>query len=276
MIPQRNISLIANRLSKQGKRRIPEGVIERDYCIAWFLTALSRAKLTNTLVFKGGTALRRCYFKDYRFSEDLDFTLLKPLTLNDITQQLEPVFIELFNLSGIRFSFSRPEPARQNTHTFYLSYEGPLPATSKKEVKVDMTLKELLIFPVEQKKVINSYSEYSDLPDHAKVPTYALEEIATEKTIALLDPARNEPRDLYDLWYFLENGVVELDHLLPAIEEKMNFRGHQLKTLKDGLLAKEARYQKLWTTRLENQMTILPAYDDVFRSVKRAFRQIGI
>jgi predicted nucleotidyltransferase component of viral defense system len=30
--------------------------------------------LRDTLVFKGGTALKKCYFGDYRFSEDLDFT----------------------------------------------------------------------------------------------------------------------------------------------------------------------------------------------------------
>ena len=31
MIPQRNISLIANDLAADGGRRIPEAVIERDY-----------------------------------------------------------------------------------------------------------------------------------------------------------------------------------------------------------------------------------------------------
>lgn len=30
--------------------------------------------LRETLVFKGGTALRKCDFGDYRFSEDLDFS----------------------------------------------------------------------------------------------------------------------------------------------------------------------------------------------------------
>ncbi len=30
--------------------------------------------LRDTLVFKGGTALKKCYLGDYRFSEDLDFT----------------------------------------------------------------------------------------------------------------------------------------------------------------------------------------------------------
>lgn len=276
MIPQRNISLIANRLSKQGERRISESVIERDYCIAWFLAALSQAELHKKLVFKGGTVLRRCYFKDYRFSEDLDFTLLEQLSLDDIIQLLEPVFTETQHLSGIRFSFSRPEPPRQNTHTFYILYEGPLPVTSKKEIKVDMTIKELLVFPVEHKKILRSYPEYDDLPDNAKVSVYALEEIASEKVMAVLDSARNEPRDLYDLWYFLEQGVMELDHLLPAIEQKVRFRGNQLEKLKGSLLVKESRYQKLWAARLANQMTVLPPFEEVFRVVKRAFRQLGV
>ena len=55
MIPQRNISLLANRLYKEhGGRRIPEAVLERDYCLAWFLAGLSQSKLRDLLIFKGG------------------------------------------------------------------------------------------------------------------------------------------------------------------------------------------------------------------------------
>jgi predicted nucleotidyltransferase component of viral defense system len=45
--------------------------LERDYCLAWFLAGLSQSQLGKLLIFKGGTALKRCYFGDYRFSEDL-------------------------------------------------------------------------------------------------------------------------------------------------------------------------------------------------------------
>ena len=58
------------------RRRIPEAVLERDYCLAWFLVGLARSPLKEKLAFKGGTALRRCHFDYYRFSEDLDFTFL--------------------------------------------------------------------------------------------------------------------------------------------------------------------------------------------------------
>ena len=54
---------------------IPWHVIERDYLLSWILAGISQVPaLSDTLVFKGGTALRKCYFDDYRFSEDLDFT----------------------------------------------------------------------------------------------------------------------------------------------------------------------------------------------------------
>ena len=66
MIPQSNISLLSNRLAREGGRRIPEAVLERDYCLAWLLVGLSRSPLREQLVFKGGTALKRCYFGDYR------------------------------------------------------------------------------------------------------------------------------------------------------------------------------------------------------------------
>ena len=95
MIPQRNISLLSNRLAREGGRRIPEAVLERDYCLAWFLVGLSRSRVREKLVFKGGTALKRCYFGDYRFSEDLDFTLVEELPIEVILEALESVYDEV-------------------------------------------------------------------------------------------------------------------------------------------------------------------------------------
>lgn len=54
MIPQRNLSLLSNRLARAGGRRVVEAVLERDYCLAWFLVGLSRSPLREALVFKGG------------------------------------------------------------------------------------------------------------------------------------------------------------------------------------------------------------------------------
>ena len=54
---------------------LPWEVLERDYLLSWVLAGIARTPaLRDSLAFKGGTALKKCYFRDYRFSEDLDFT----------------------------------------------------------------------------------------------------------------------------------------------------------------------------------------------------------
>ena len=88
MIPQRNLSLLSNELARQGGQRIPEAVLERDYCLSWFLVGISQTRfLQEILVFKGGTAIKKCYIPDYRFSEDLDFTP----EIREPVKQIQPV-----------------------------------------------------------------------------------------------------------------------------------------------------------------------------------------
>ena len=160
MIPQRNISLLSNRLAREGGRRIPEAVLERDYCLAWFLVALSRAPLRERLAFKGGTAIKRCYFGDYRFSEDLDFTLTEDVPFETLRAELEPVFKEVQRASGVAFRFEREDRQRHaNSHTFYLAYDGPLPTRAASEVKVDITIRERLVLPLVERPVVRGYDE---------------------------------------------------------------------------------------------------------------------
>src|SRR5260370_2088434 len=116
MIAQRNISLLSNRLAKEGGRRIQESVLERDYCLAWFLCALTESDLRATLGFKGGTALKRCYFGDYRFSEDLDFRLTAQVSPDELKARLEPIYASVRVASGIVFRFDR-EDRQKHAHS---------------------------------------------------------------------------------------------------------------------------------------------------------------
>ena len=273
MIPQRNLSLLSNRLARGGGRRIPETVLERDYCLAWFLIGLSRSSLREHLVFKGGTALKRCYFGDYRFSEDLDFTLAVEMPLESLLAGLEEVYTQVHSASGIPFRYSREDRQKhQNSHTFYLSYEGPLPAASPKEVKVDITIAECFVLPIEDRAVLRGYDEYADLTDDSKVRVYALDEIGVEKIVALTDRARNEPRDLYDVWYLTSENHVDLAMLTSEIDAKLEFRGRSRDTIGEEFKKQEARLRRLWSPRLGSQLAELPSFEDVFRSVRRSLR----
>lgn len=153
----------------------------------------------------------------------------------------------------------------------------PCPAArQKKEVKVDVTIKEEVVFPIEERPVLRGYREYEDLPEDARVQVYSLPEIAAEKVVALLDRARNEPRDLYDLWHLTENSRVSPDRVVEAVRRKLAARGQDLNSLRGVLREKEPRYRRLWETRLSAQVAVLPDFDGVFRAVRRALRQVGL
>lgn len=71
MIQPKEISRMATRY------KVRDTQIEKDYVLSWLLFSIARQPLLRkALVFKGGTALKKVWIADYRFSEDLDFTLL--------------------------------------------------------------------------------------------------------------------------------------------------------------------------------------------------------
>ena len=71
MIRSAEISKLAHRSGLGDK------TIEKDYVLTWVLLAIAASRLNDILVFKGGTAIKKMYIPDYRFSEDLDFTLMQ-------------------------------------------------------------------------------------------------------------------------------------------------------------------------------------------------------
>ena len=63
-------------------------IIEKDYILSWVLAGIAaNKKLQNELIFKGGTALKKCYFGNYRFSEDLDFTAKEEIVRGDFLEK---------------------------------------------------------------------------------------------------------------------------------------------------------------------------------------------
>ena len=80
-------------LALRGEWSLSEEIIEKDYVLGWLLAGIAaEPALREHWVFKGGTALRKCYFETYRFSEDLDFTVLPggPEEPSDLVPILQP------------------------------------------------------------------------------------------------------------------------------------------------------------------------------------------
>ena len=280
MIGQRDIAKLSNRLYQEacdrlGKklaRRSPESVIERDYVLAWFLTELARHRnLSTALAFKGGTALRRIHFGEYRFSEDLDFSLTRPVPMDELFIQFRAVFAGLKARSGIAFTLDETTVStHQRNDTLYFKYQEPLPTSNS--VKVDISRSEALVFPLEMKPVLQTYAEYADLPmDSPPLQVYALHEIVVEKTLAVTDGARREPRDLYDLWFILQERHVEFpEEVIAGLETKLASRpGRANDVLAPKLEKVEAALRRSWEQRLSAQVEALPGFDHCFLDVRK-------
>ena len=90
--------------------------------------------------------------------------------------------------------------------------------------------------------------------------------------MALSDRARNEPRDLYDLWYLFGSTNTRVAEMRAELDAKLALRQRVIAGMEQAIAAKEDRLRRLWATRLTHQMNHLPPFDDVFREVLRAVR----
>jgi predicted nucleotidyltransferase component of viral defense system len=275
MIQQRDLSIISNTLLRErGGRRISDQTIELDYALGWFLVELARHPFNEKLAFKGGTALRRCHIGEYRFSEDLDFTLLSEDGIEAIRGAFEEIGAAVEAQTGMPFSFARPDPQpHENSHTFYMAFTGPIRRT--REFKVDITKTEVIVDALEYKPVLITYDSF-DFPKDRAVKAYSLNEIVAEKILALTDPKRSQPRDLYDLWFLHSEERVEFSLLADAVAQKLKFRGRSCEGLAAAFDKKEKLLQATWKTRLDPQMAETPEFESVFRETRRAFRQSNI
>lgn len=279
MIKPENLSRLSNRIHREeGGLRIPDEILERDYCLSWFLVGLTNCPLNDNLIFKGGTAIKKCYIAQYRFSVDLDFSLRSEMPFDYIEDNLPAAFLHVERSTGMKLGFSRRDRhSHTNSHTFYLKYTGPIRRVYEKEVKVDITIRENFVCPIEERPILIEYPEYEDLPEDAIIHVYSLNEIAVEKTVALLDRARNEPRDLYDFWYLTSQiELVMVNELIEEIKEKLGSRGKTLSDTSGEFLRKESYLKARWQGSLSNQLSVLPEFDEVYRAVKRKLRQSGL
>lgn len=262
MIRPKEISAVAT------KYKLKDTQIEKDYVLSWILYGISRNEiLAKHLVFKGGTVLKKVYFEDYRFSEDLDFTLLnEKISNDDLLKEFEKVYEFVKEEANITLQFKESDTHESGSLVFYINYIGPLQGNlASRDIKIDITRGEVMEYAIEHKKV---FILYSDLPEESfTLQCYSLSEVLIEKMAALM--GRTEPRDLYDFWHLTENERLDTKHHKPEFERKAKNKKHNPDQFEEKVLAKEKNLKQAWQRKLEDQIHNLPRFDDVFREAKR-------
>lgn len=192
-------------------------IVEKDYALSYLLAAIAATPgLGGQIVLKGGTALKKCYFPDHRFSEDLDYSTLRLGQLTDIGQVTDEAVRRMSNLLFERGPFEvrhealtlkLPHPGEQAAFLVRVQFPGQRQALCR--LKVEITVDEPILLPVEERPVLHGFDEEL----LTVVGVYALAEIVAEKLRALLQSwehlaergwgASRVCRDYYDLWSVL-------------------------------------------------------------------------
>jgi predicted nucleotidyltransferase component of viral defense system len=278
---------------EEARRRTggPWEVLERDYVLSWVLAGIGRVpRLADTLVFKGGTALKKCYFGDYRFSEDLDFsTVGQPPVGDDMENAVAEACSEAEKLldeyAPVRFVCSRyterdPHPGGQEAFT--IKAQLPWHRDPQTKVMVEVTTDEQVLRRTPARRVIHEYGELLD----ATIPVYALEEVMAEKLRAILQHveelkvrgwSRSRSRDYYDLWRVLGTYEADLDltGFSDFLRKKCDVRGVRFDGPDDFFQETMLAYvERTWEDWLAPLVTELPALSTVIGELRPRVEEI--
>lgn len=111
-------------------------VVERDYVLTHIVDSLAHVDGASGLIFKGGTALRLCFYQDFRYSADLDFTL-------DELETPEAIEVIRAALKLAAGSIELPSLEIPEGDPPTIRYVGPL--GRERSIKVDLADDELVI-----------------------------------------------------------------------------------------------------------------------------------
>lgn len=253
--------------------------VEKDYVLGWLLQGINQHPVINTWAFKGGTSLKKCFFETFRFSEDLDYTLVDNDQLN--IEFLKKTFAEIIeSLSehvGIDFfpgelKFKIIDKANGSfSAQGKIPYNGPLRRTrGVATIKLDLTTDEVLVLETVVKRVHHPYSDEPENGIHAKC--YAFEEVVAEKIRALAQRIR--PRDLYDVIHFFRNrSMIENPRLvLSVLDKKCQFKNIGMPTFQ-GIEQHEKldELEPQWEHMLAHQLSALPPMETFWQDLEPFF-----
>ncbi len=249
--------MISSREIRERARiqEVPESTIERDYAQNWLLASFGGLEMA----FKGGICIKKIYIRDYRFSDDLDFTMLADIGRKEMEERIIEAVIRTREESGIDFMNDVKIEENKNGFEVSIYFRIIQRGGSPMKIKLDITKKarEPILLRIKPRKVIHDYSDGLN----AEVLSYSLEEIFSEKLRALFE--RTRPRDLYDVWY-LKN-KVGMDTVISILPEKFRFKGIGMDI--DALHSRKEDFGMAWKTSLSHQIKNLPDFDAVFSDV---------
>ena len=255
-------------------------IVEKDYVLGWLLAGIAaNPQLFDKWVFKGGTCLKKCYFETFRFSEDLDYTLVdrKHVDQKFLIKAFKQIAQWIDNEAGIiipedtiRFTIYRNSKGREAIEG-RVGYVGPLQRRGDPvRIKLDLTADEVLVSKPDLREV---HHPYSDKPENGiKAYCYSFDELFAEKIRALSERAR--PRDLYDVvhLYWHVTSSHRLNPILDILGVKCAYKAIPVPTLSQ--LEAHPKLHEMeteWSNMLAHQLPFLPSREHFWAQLPDLF-----
>jgi predicted nucleotidyltransferase component of viral defense system len=267
-------AVLDERVREWGLR---DDVVEKDYVLGWLLWGIGTSEsLRDSWVFKGGTCLKKCYIETYRFSEDLDFTVLPggPISAENVLPLISEAMANVHEASGIDFSVQEPRVRlRPGGHTAEgrVYYRGPRGAPAPARIKLDLSAEEILARAPVLRPIAHAYPD--EFPAPAQVRCYSFEELFAEKIRAMGE--RSRPRDLYDIVNLFRREDLRLEQELirSTLERKCESKGIDLPS-HDAIDSSPLRVEleSEWESMLGHQLPVLPPFEQFWEEAEVLFQ----
>ena len=259
---------------------VPAATIDKDWVLGHLLIGIfNNSYFQENLIFKGGTCLKKCYFENYRFSEDLDFTSIY-VEKKKIISNLKKVIQGIDSETGILFGKIKIEDKKFKDNLVAYKCSIPFwgadhpnnkqPPPEKRwmsSIKIDFTIHEVICLEKEKKKIIHPYS---DILSGYFIHCYSIEEIVSEKFRALLQRNYAAPRDYYDLWYITNNiDAIKWGKVTTAFKKKCEYKNIIFNSVEKFFVKeKMITCKKEWSNSLNHHLKDIPLFDFVIESLK--------
>ena len=267
-------------------------ILQQDYLLSWVLVGISRVKeLSAMLVLKGGTALKKCFFGDYRFSEDLDFTALEKdlagqqkmnrlfQNVHKITQEIvqEHAAIDLFFEN-----YKEKTPHPKNQQAYVVRAKFPWQREALTTVMIEISYDEDVCLPILERSIFHSYGEIIE----DKVNCYSLEEIIIEKLRAIIQNtkkmhergwSRSRVRDYYDILNIFKSyeDKVDLTLIGKFLERKFAKKSVMFPSTADffdPIIMQQIKTS--WNNWLSPLTVKVPMYEEALKELKQIVSNI--
>ena len=246
--------------------QVPIEVIEKDYVINWILCCITNSKIKQDFVFYGRTAIKRIYFPRHRFSEDIDLLSTNKFAVEDLLQEFDDLSY-INEIANLELQIDQDKIiSTKNRIQLYVNYSGYEEIVgAPKEIRIDFMLGMEQFGEIAENKILESYSDLLGVNKRLSVMT--LNTILGNKLGLLTDLTRNEPRDLFDIWFLLDHTNAfdfSFKKTCQAFKDKYGYLPTYA-VLSSAL--KNKTIEKNWQIRLARQMADLPAFATVMEIV---------